>query len=95
MDEYLKRFERFAESAGWDHDRWATNLSALLLGTALDLYSRLSSIEAINYDIIRESLLEPFQLTQEGFRLKFRKSTPEKDETALQFVIRIDNYLSR
>ena len=95
MDAYLKRFERFAESAGWDHDRWATNLSALLQGTALDVYSRLSSIEAINYEILRESLLKRFQLTEEGFRLKFRKSTPEKGETASQFATRINNYLTR
>ena len=78
MDAYLKRFKRFAESAGWDHDRWATNLSALLQGTALNVYSQLSSIEAINYEILPESLLKRFHLTEEGFRLKFRKSTPEK-----------------
>ena len=54
MDVYLKRFERFAESAGWNRDRWATNLSALLQGTSLDVYSRLSSTEAVDYDILRE-----------------------------------------
>ena len=93
MDAYLKRFERFAESAGWDGSRWATNLSKLLQGTALDVYSRLSSTEAIDYDIVRTSLLKRFQLTEEGFRLKFRRSTPEKGETASQFVTRIDSYL--
>ena len=95
MDAYLKRFERFAKSADWDHDSWAANLSALLQGTALDVYSRLSGIEAINYEILRESLLKRFQLTEEGFRLKFRKSTPEKGETASQFATRINNYLTR
>ena len=95
MDAYLKRFERFAESAGWNRGRWATNMSALLQGTALDVYSQLSSSEAVDYDILRESLLKRFQLAEEGFRLKFRKRTPEKGETASQFVARIDNYLSR
>ena len=95
MDAYLKRFERFAESAGWNRDRWATNLSALLQGIALDVYSRLSSTEAVDYDILRESLLKRFQLTEEGFRLKFRNSTPEKGETPSQFETRIDNCLSR
>ena len=95
MDAYLKRFERFAESAGWDRSRWATNLSALLQGTALDVYSRLSGTEALDYDILRTSLLNRFQLTEEGFRLKFRRSTPEKGETASQFVTRLDSYLKR
>ena len=78
MDAYLKRFERFAESAGWNRDRWTTNLSALLQVTALDVYSRISSTEAVDNDILCESLLKNFQLTEEGFRLKFRKSAPEK-----------------
>ena len=95
MDAYLKRFERFAESAGWDRSHWATNLSALLQGTALDVYSRLSGTEALDYDILRTSLLKRFQLTEEGFRLKFRRSTPEKGETACQFVTRLDSYLKR
>ena len=64
-------------------------------GTALDVYSRLSSAEAVDYDILRESLLKRFHFIEEGFRLKFRKSDPEKGETASQFVTRIDNYLSR
>lgn len=42
MDAYLKRFERFATSAEWPKKEWATNLSALLQGKALDVYSRLS-----------------------------------------------------
>ena len=73
MDAYLKRFERFAERTGWNRDRWAANLSALLQGTTLDVYSQLSSTKAVDYDILRESLLKRFQLTKEGFRLKFRK----------------------
>ena len=34
LDAYLKRFERFAENAGWDKSEWATNLSALVQGKA-------------------------------------------------------------
>ena len=41
MDSYLSRFERFAESQKWNRDDWATCLSALLKGRALDVYARL------------------------------------------------------
>lgn len=95
MDSYLKRFERFAENASWPREKWATNLSALLQGKALDVYSRLSPLEAINYDILRDALLKRYQLTEEGFRLKFRNSKQEVGETASQFIVRLSNYLSR
>lgn len=38
LDSYLKRFERFAISNGWERYEWATALSALLTGKALDVY---------------------------------------------------------
>ena len=95
MDAYLKRFERFAKNAKWPAEEWATNLSTLLQGKALDVYSRLSVDDANDYDKLREALLKRYQLTEEGFRQKFRNSKQEVGETAGQFVIRLNNYLSR
>ena len=45
LDAYLKRFERFAVNAVWDRNEWATSLSTLVQGKALDVYSRLSPSE--------------------------------------------------
>ncbi|XP_069138852.1 uncharacterized protein [Argopecten irradians] len=42
MDSYLQRFERFATTQKWDKaTSWASNLSVLLKGRALDVFSRL------------------------------------------------------
>ena len=71
------------------------NLSALLRGKALEVYSRLSREAAGNYEALKEALLRRFQLTQEGFRQKFRACQPETGESAPQFAIRLDNYLMR
>ena len=40
LDAYLQRFERFATNAKWEKTGWATKLSVLLSGRALDVYSR-------------------------------------------------------
>ena len=93
MDAYLKRFERFAESAKWKKTDWATHLSALLQGKALDVYSRLSVGEATDFDALKTALLKRFQLTEEGFRGKFRTSRAEVGETPGQFVTRLEDYL--
>ena len=59
---------------------WATSLSALIQGKALDVYSRLSPTDSINYDKLKDALLKRFQITEEGFRSKFRSSRPEVGE---------------
>ena len=95
MDFYLKRFERFAENAKWPKEEWATNLSALLQGKALDVYSRLSPEDSLKYDALKDALLTRYQFTEEGFRIKFRNSKQEVGETASQFMVRLDDYLTR
>ena len=50
LDAYLQRFERFAATAKWEKTGWASKLSALLSGRALEAYSRLSEDAAQDYD---------------------------------------------
>ena len=71
------------------------NLSAFLSGKALDVYSRLSSSDANDYDKLKEALLRRFRMTEEGFRKKFRSARPETGETAPQFAVRLENYFCR
>ena len=56
LDAYLQRFERFATTAKWEKAVWATKLSALLSGRALDVYSRLSEEAASDYDKMKIAL---------------------------------------
>ena len=95
IDAYLQRFERFANNANWPRDTWSINLSALLTGTALDVYSRLSPTDASDYDKLKLSLLQRFRLSEEGFHDKFRGSKPEKGENPPQYAARLENYLHR
>ncbi len=63
LDSYLQRFERFAKSNKWDETIWATSLSALLTGKALDVYSRMSETAAVNYKELKEALLKRYDLS--------------------------------
>ena len=40
-------------------------------------------------------MLKRYQLTEEGFRSKFRESQPEVGESPSQYIIRLSNYLTR
>ena len=92
LDSYLERYERFAAGQKWETAVWATRLSALLKGKALEVYSRLPAADALNYDKLKAALLRRFRMTEEGYKIKLRTSRPEKSETPGQFVARLGSY---
>ena len=78
IDSYLRRFERYAHAQGWKIETWATSLSALLKGRALDVYALLPYESACDYDALKTALLKRFELIEDGFRQKFRSCRPGK-----------------
>ena len=74
---------------------WAAYLSTLLKGRALDVYDRLSTEDAADYDKLKDALLKNFDMTERGFRKKFRYSRPERSETFIQFSSRLYSYLNK
>ena len=95
MNSYLSRFEKYATANEWKKSVWAAYLSALLKGRALDIYDRLSVDDAANYEKLKEALLKNFDMTERGFRKKFRYERPEKSETFIQFSSRLRSYLNK
>ena len=55
----------------------------------------MSPEQADDYPAFKKVVLIRFQMIEEGFRLKFRDSKPEQDETVFQFMARLVHYLSR
>ena len=68
VDAYLQRYERYAVSQEWPKPDWAINLSALLKGKALDVYSRLDSKEANDYQVLKTALLKRYSYYWKVFR---------------------------
>ena len=95
MDSYLTRFESCALSNKWDPSMWASYLSALLKGRALEVFVRLSRDDQSDYGQIKEALLTNFDLTERSFCKKFRDCRPEKAETFRQFSGRLASYLDK
>jgi len=95
MDSYLNRFERFAQVEGWKKESYAIYLSALLKGKALDVYSRLASDQATDYNCLKTGLLKRYQLSEDGFKRKFRTARAEVGESQTQFITRLASYLQR
>ena len=95
LDAYLYRFEGYATMKGWPKERWASNLSALLKGNALQVFHRMSLDDNGDYELLKVALLSRYRLTDADFRNKFRQAKPQDGESFSQFVIRITGYLDR
>ena len=92
LDAYLERFERYAQGEKWVKGDYAIRLSALLKGRSLDIFSRLPQEQALDYDKLKKALLENYQMTEDGNRIRFRTCKPEKQETPTQFASRCKGY---
>ena len=55
----------------------------------------MSQSDAINYDRVKEVLQKRYNLTEDGYRQKFRASTPEDGENPNMFIVRLKTYLER
>ena len=51
LDAYLHRFKGYAVMQGWPKELWASNLSALLKGNALEVFHRMSIDDSNDYDL--------------------------------------------
>ena len=95
MNSYLTRFESYAMSNKWDPSMWASYISALLKGRALEVFVRLSRDDQSDCGQIKEALLTNFDLNKRSFRKKFRDCRSEKAETFRQFSGRLASYLDK
>ena len=92
-DAYLNRFERMCTSCGIRREDWTMQLARLLKGSALEVYQRLPDEDLDNYDELKRTLLKRFQLTESGFRQRFKQSRILPHESPNQFVARLEKYL--
>ena len=95
MDSYLSIFEKYAVVNKWDKSIWAAYSSALLKGRVHEVYDRLSVGEAADYEKLKDALLRNFDMTERGFRKKFRNDRPERSGTFIQFGSRLRSYLNK
>ena len=86
MDSHIERFDY-----NWDREDWAFYLCQYLKGGATEAYIRLSRSDCKNYDIVKKGLLRRYNLTNKGYRKKFRESQPDDGETPQQFLVRFKN----
>ena len=64
-------------------------------GKALDVHYRMSDETAVSYEQLNGALFKRYNLTENGYRDKFRKCKPEPGENPDQFIDRLRGYLNK
>ncbi|XP_060592414.1 uncharacterized protein LOC132747116 [Ruditapes philippinarum] len=93
MDAYLNVYETYASAQNWEHEMWSLNLPFLLKGTAREVFDRLPLEDRTDYDKLKDALLRQFEVTDDGYKKKFRTERPRENETFVMFLARISRYL--
>lgn len=84
--EFFQRFEKLAKGNGWPEHKWSTLAQSVFTGKALKAFDALSAEEALNYEVLKSTVLRMYELRPEAYRLKFRNSRKRPHESHLEFV---------
>ena len=95
FDAYITKFELVMESQRVPVDARALYLISNLTGHALEVVDRMSRSDRNEYSVVKQELLEHYNLTADGYRKRFRTARPEKGEQPKQFVVRLKGYLEK
>nr|KAG5696908.1 hypothetical protein BaRGS_015872 [Batillaria attramentaria] len=95
LDTFLGRFERVARLQKWPEDTWGARIGGQLVGRAAQVYLELTDEQVADFEQVRASLREAFQLNGEYYRRQLRSTRKQEKETFPQFVTRLGRLLGK
>ncbi len=72
IEKYFLMFEKVAESMEWPKDMYCLFLQGVLTGKAKNVYCALSTEQCANYEFVKETILQAYELVPEDYRQRFR-----------------------
>ena len=76
-EDFFVQFEKVVTGV-WDQRWWAKLVQQSFVGKAREAYAALSPEDSNNYEEIKRSVLEAYELSAEAYRQNFRKGHPGK-----------------
>ncbi|KAI7806491.1 hypothetical protein IRJ41_006936, partial [Triplophysa rosa] len=89
IEHYLTTFERIAQACKWPRQEWVLHLLPLLSGSARAAYVAMEPSDSLNYDCVKQIILDKFEINQETFRQRFRACSLCEDETPREQYVRL------
>jgi len=95
LNSFLVRFELTAKSYGLPEQLWSIEFSKSLDGEALDVFEQLSEENRLNYTSLKLALCKKYNLTESGYRTRFKNARSNPNENQNDFVERLRKYLGQ
>ena len=86
VEKFFLHFEKLAESMGWSKSIWTVLLQSVLIGKAQEVYSALSVEQSTDYDVVKNTIMQAYELVPEAYRQKFRSRQKGVGETYVEFA---------
>nr|XP_055067825.1 uncharacterized protein LOC129449084 [Misgurnus anguillicaudatus] len=86
VEKYFSHFERVAESLKWPKEFWTLLLQCVLTGRAQEVYSALTVEQSRDYETVKSTLLQAYELAPEAYRQRFRNFVKSEKCTFLEFA---------
>ena len=95
IESWFQQYEHYAQELKLTEEEKSTRIIYFLKGKARTLYARMKEEEREDYDTVKATLFEGFQLTAEEYRKKFRQSRKTATETYKELIVRLERYLNK
>ncbi len=86
VEKYFQHFECVAESLKWPKEFWTLLLQCVLVGSAQEVYSALTTEQSGDYEIVKSAILHAYELAPEAYRQIFRTLFKSEKCTYLEFA---------
>lgn len=86
VDSYFSAFERIAAALSWPKEFWSLLLQCKLVGKAQEVCASLSIEDSLDYDTLKKTVLQAYELVPEAYRQKFRNGEKNANQTYVEFV---------
>ena len=95
VETWFKQFELFAAEYELSAEQKARRIFFFLKGKSRELYDRMSEEDKSDYDEVKATILKGFNLTAEDYRIKFRTSRRQGNESHKEIVHRLATYFDK
>ena len=83
VESFFTSFEDIANNLKWPRDQWSWLIKPQFRGRAIQVVSNLIGE---SYEVIKQSILDAYAITSEGYRQLFRNATRTNNQTFTEFA---------
>ena len=95
IEHFLTTFERLAQAYNWPPDMWVLNLAPLLTGKAQSAYASMDKERAREYQPVKEAILKRYDINEETYRQRFRKTVKKEEESYAELGVRLTDMFNK